>query len=183
MVRSIWLPVLLIVTPLQSALAQVASGPAAGDSVAPLKVFAVVGEIKDKEVDYAAERKDKPTIYVFIQADKFDRPMNRFLKILDAAVSERFAGTYIVAVWLTDDKEKTKDYLPRVQMSVQYQATALTYFPGASSGPADWHVNPDAHITVVVANNAKVTAAFGYQSVNETDAPAVEDVLKKAVGK
>ena len=39
-----------------------------------LKVFDATGPLKDKEVDYAAERKGKPTVYVFIQADKWDRP-------------------------------------------------------------------------------------------------------------
>src|SRR5262249_54559648 len=163
--------------------AQVASGPTIGDPVKPLKVFAVVGEVMDKEGDYTAERKDKPTIYVFIQADKFDRPMNRFLKTLDGKVKEANSEAHVVAVWLTDDKAKTKEYLPRVQMSVQYQTTALTYFTGEKAGPNDWTINADAHITVVVANKAKVAAAFGYQSINETDVPTVEDALKKAIGK
>ena len=58
---------------------EITSGPDKGANVPGLKVFDVTGEFKDKEVDYAAKRKDKPTIYVFIQAEKFDRPMNRFL--------------------------------------------------------------------------------------------------------
>ena len=178
-----WLVVCVALITASLAHAQVASGPTVGDPVKPLKVFAVVGDIMDKELDYAAERKDKPTIYVFIQADKFDRPMNRFLKTLDGRVKEAFSEASIVAVWLTDDQAKTKEYLPRVQMSVQYQTTALTYFAGEKAGPNDWTVNADAHITVVVANKAKVAAAFGYQSINETDVPPVEDALKKAIGK
>ncbi len=165
------------------ARAQVASGPAVGDPVKPLKVVAVVGDIKDKELDYAAERKEKPTIYVFIPAEKFSRPMNRFLKTLDGKVKDANAEAYIVAVWLTDDKEKTKEYLPRLQMSVQYQAMALTYFAGEKSGPNDWNVNADADITVVIANKAKVAATFGFRSINETDVPSVEEALKKAVAK
>lgn len=176
-----WLIVVLAVLPAQKACAQVVSGPAVGDPLKPLKVFAVTGEMKDKEVDYAAERKDRPTIYVFVQSDKFDRPMNRFLKTLDGKVNERYSGACIVAVWLTDDKEKSKEYLPRLQMSVRYQTTALTYYTGEKTGPNDWNINTDAHITVVVTNKAKVTAAFGYRSINDTDVPAVEDALKKAV--
>ena len=49
----------------------------------PLKVFDATGSYKDQEVDYTAERKDQPTIYIFIQADRWDRPMARFLKKLD----------------------------------------------------------------------------------------------------
>ncbi len=50
--------------------ADVPSGPAVGDKVPPLKVFAVTGAVGNKEVDYAAARKDKPTIYNFVQTDK-----------------------------------------------------------------------------------------------------------------
>jgi hypothetical protein len=48
----------------------VSSGPDQGKKVPPLKVFDATGPNKDKEIDYAAERRAKPTIYIFIQADK-----------------------------------------------------------------------------------------------------------------
>ena len=59
-------------------------------------------------------------------------------------------------------------------------ATALTCFTGNKDGPRDWNINGDAHLTVVVVHEGKVAATFGYRSVNETDVPAVRDVLKKA---
>src|SRR5437588_1044902 len=48
---------------LAAALARsgVESGPKEGEKVAPLKVYAVTGDPKDQEVDYAGLRKDKPT--------------------------------------------------------------------------------------------------------------------------
>ncbi|HZU37347.1 MAG TPA: hypothetical protein VFA18_15595 [Gemmataceae bacterium] len=158
----------------------VASGPEKGAKVPALKVHDVTGEYMDKSVDYAAERKDKPTIYLFIRADKFDRPMNRFMKELDKLVKKDFEDTYIVAVWLTEEADKTKEFLPRVQQSVQYEATALTYYPGDKTGPKDWNINLDAHLTAVVANKQKVAAKFAYNSLNETDVPGVRDALKKA---
>jgi hypothetical protein len=157
----------------------VVSGPAAGEKVPALKVFDATGENADKDVDYAAERKDKPTVYLFVRADKFDRPMNRFMKTLDAAVKKDFGDAYVVAVWLTDDVAKAKELLPRVQQSVGYGATALTCYAGGAEGPKGWGVNADAHLTAVLANKGKVAAAFGYRSVNETDVPAVRDALKK----
>ena len=73
----------------QPALAQdMMSGPDKGGAVPALKVFDATGAFKDKETDYAAERKDKLTVYLFISAEKFDRPMNRFMKGLDAAVGK-----------------------------------------------------------------------------------------------
>jgi hypothetical protein len=159
------------------------SGPKAGEKVAALKVFVAVGEPEGKEADLAAERKDGPTIYIFVQADKFTRPMNRFMKILDGEVGKLDDNARMVAVWLTDDADKSKTFLPRVQMSVKYEKTALTVFPGDKSGPQNWGINPDAHITAVVAHQGKVVASFGYLSVNDTDVPKVRDALKKALGK
>src|SRR4051812_47667496 len=97
----------------------IASGPEKGGNAPALSVFDATGEHKDKTIDYAAERKDKPTIYFLVRADKFDRPMNRFMKTLDQAIAKDFKDVYVVAVWLTDDLDKTKAFLPKVQMSVK----------------------------------------------------------------
>src|SRR6516225_5514435 len=93
------------------ARADVASGPKEGEKVATLKVYAVSGEPKDQEVDYAGLRKDNPTVYVFVSAKDFGRPMFRFLKKLDEDLGD---NGLIVAVWLTDDADKSKEYLPRI---------------------------------------------------------------------
>src|SRR5262249_6629233 len=82
------------------ALADVASGPKEGEKVAALKVFVVTGEPKDKDVDYAELRQDKPTIYVFVSAKNFGRPMFRYIKTLEEKVGD---DAMIVAVWLTDN--------------------------------------------------------------------------------
>jgi hypothetical protein len=170
----------LLVVPAFGRAQDVASGPSRGETVPALKVFDLTGEHQGKAVEYAAERKGRPTVYLFVAADKFDRPMNRFLKALDTAAKKDSPDAYLVAVWLTEDKEKTKEYLPRVQQSVRFEATALTCYRGDKTGPKGWGINPDAHLTVVVANQGKVAAVFGYRSVNETDAPAVCKELEKA---
>jgi hypothetical protein len=157
----------------------VVSGPATGQKVPNMKVFDVTGSNQGKDVDYVTERKDRPTVYVFVQADKWDRPMARFLKKLDEAVQKEKKEAAVVAIWLTDDVDKTKEYLPKAQQSLQFQVTALTCFTGEKSGPKDWGVNADAHLTVVVADKQKVAARFGYRSVNETDVPAVQEALQK----
>jgi hypothetical protein len=168
-----------LVPPLQSQ--DVASGPEKGGKVPALKVFDVTGVNKDKEADYAAERKGKPTVYLLINAEKFDRPMNRFMKTLDAIVTKEYEGAYVVAVWLTADADKTKALLARVQQSVHYESTALTLFADAKEGPKGWGVNMDAHLTAVVVNKDKIVATFGYGSINETDVPKVKEALRIAI--
>jgi hypothetical protein len=159
----------------------VASGPEKGEKAPALKVFDATGDHKNTETDYAADRADKPTVYLFVNAEKFDRPMNRFMKTLDGIIKKDFEGVYVVAVWLTGDADKTKELLPRVQQSVQYDVTALTLFTGDKGGPNGWNVNTDAHLTAIVANKGKIAATFGYRSINETDVPKVKEALAKAV--
>jgi hypothetical protein len=158
----------------------VASGPPKGGKVPALKVFDATGPHADKDVDYAAKRGMKPTVYVFVRADRWDRPMARFLKKLDQAVGKEARDAYVVAVWLTENPKKTKEYLPVAQGSLQLEATALTCFTGKGADPRGWNINADAHLTAVVANKQKVAAVFGYRSINETDVPAVRTALTKA---
>lgn len=162
------------------AWADVTSGPKAGDKVEPLKVFAATGEFKDKEVDYSAARKDKPTIYVFI--NEWNRPAARFLKELDTSCKKDSEDVYLVAVWLTDDADKTKDYLPRAQESLKLENTALTLFAD-KNGPNGWGINSSAHVTVVVASKGKTAASFAFVSINETDVPKVIEAIKKTAEK
>ena len=165
------------------ARADVESGPKAGEKMAELKAFAVAGTIENKEVEYAKERGEAPTMYLFVNAEKFSRPMNRFMKTLDGKLAGIDDKAYAVAVWLTGDTDKTKEFLPKVQQSVQYEHTALAVVPGEVAGPKGWAINTDAHLTVVIVVAGKVVKSFAYESVNETDVKDVEEALKKAVKK
>jgi hypothetical protein len=177
--RWLGLPVLLLLT-MSLKAGDVQSGPAVGDKVAALKVFDATGTHKDKEVDYAAERKDKPTVYLFV--NEWNRPTARFLRTLDEALREDADKTYAVAVWLSDNVDRTKEYLPRAQQSLQLQQTALTVFPGEKRGPDGWGLNDMAHLTVVVADkHNKVAATFALVSVNETDVRKVRMAVKKVI--
>jgi hypothetical protein len=169
-----------------AARADVESGPKAGEAVPALKAFGVVGTVEGKEADFAAERKDRPTVYVFVQAEETgipvgSRPAARFLKALDGAVA-KIDGAAVVAVWLGDKAfDKHKEYLPRINMSLAFEKSQLAAFDGPKTGPDGWAVNADAHLTVVVAHQGKVVKSFGFVSVNETDVRPVLAELKKAM--
>jgi hypothetical protein len=168
--------------------ADVESGPQAGEQVPALKVWGVIGSIEGKEADYSAERKEAPTIYLFVKAEDGGipvggRPAARFMKVLDEQ-ADKPEGTAIVAVWLGDKAfDKHKEYLPRINMSLKFERTSLAAFDGDRSGPKGWSVNPDAHLTVVVVHKGRVVKSFAFESVNETDVKPVLDELKKAVEK
>jgi hypothetical protein len=158
--------------------AQTASGPPSGSKVEPLKVAALTGDQAGQEVDFASLRKKQPTLFAFIQANKWDRPVARFLSTLDKELSKDRQDVAIIAVWLTDDLEKTKEYLPRVQQSLNLSQTTLAVYSGDKDGPPAWAINPGAHLTAVVTDNGRVTASFGFRSLNETNVPSVLDKLK-----
>ena len=158
--------------------ADIESGPKVGEKVPALKVHSVVGEHEGKEVDFAGDRKGKTTVYVFIYADKWDRPTARYLKGLDKAASDAGKDAYVVAVWLSEDQDKSKEYLPKAQQSLKFSTTALTVAVDGKNGPSDWIINDRAHVTTVVAKDGKVSARFAYQSLNETDLPEVEKAMK-----
>jgi hypothetical protein len=153
--------------------AQVESGPAAGSSVKAVKAVALIKDEADKEIDFVAQRAEKPTIYVFVQADKWDRPVARFLRVLDQHLKKDREDVQIVAVWLTEDVDMSKTYVPKARESLKLSQTTFAVFPGEKSGPDGWALNNDAHITAVVVEKGKVAASFGYRSVNEKDVPAV----------
>ena len=85
-------------------------------------VFDATGAHKNKNVDYAADRKGNPTVFLFINAQKFDRPMNRFMKTLDGVIVKDFEDAYIVAVWLNGDADKTKQSLNETNVPMVKEA-------------------------------------------------------------
>lgn len=151
------------------------SGLAPGNAVPPLKVNAVAGVSLGDDKDFAAERKEAPTIYVFVQAERFDRPVGRFLKVLDQKLAAVRPDVQVVAVWLTDDVEKSKQYLPVAQQSLKLEATVWSVYPGEKSGPANWNIDIAANVTVVVASQGKAIKSFEYGSINDT---VVREVLQ-----
>lgn len=158
--------------------ADVESGPLADKDVPALKVFAATGASAGKEIDVPVERAKKTTVYAFVQGDRFSRPMARFLKELDGAMKKRGDESEIVSIWLSEDVGKTKEFLPRVQMSLKFEASTLAVYEKDKLGPGDWTINSDADLTVVVATGGKIVKSFGFVSVNETLAPEVEKALK-----
>lgn len=168
------------------AKADLESGPKAGSQVPSLKVFGVVGAVEGKVADFAAERKDVPTVYVFVAAEesglpKGGRPAARFLKMLDEQVGD-CPDAAVVAVWLGDKAfERHKEYLPRFQQSLRLHRTHLAAYGGGVSGPDGWGINPEASLTVVLAHQGKVVRTWAFDSVNETDVRPIMTVLKQAV--
>jgi hypothetical protein len=162
-----------------ASLGDVESGPKVGEKVSALDVFAVVGEVEDKRLDVAKSRKDRRTVYLFVNGEKWDRPIARFIKKLDEALGESKDRATIVAVWISRDVDKTKDYLPLAQQSLKFERTSLFVAAEPVVSPPGWEINADAALTAVLVKDGKVCAVFGYDSANETDVRKVAAAWKK----
>lgn len=156
------------------------SGLKAGEKAPELKAYALVGETRDKTVDYAKERGDLPTVYLFVNAAKFDRPMARYMKELDKKAGDAANQVQMVTVWVGGDFEANKKRIPLIHQSLQFDRSALAAYEGDAPGPNGWGLNPEAHLTTIVVHKGKVIKSFAYQSVNDKDVPAVLTELKKA---
>lgn len=162
-------------------------GPKAGTAVPKLPAFAVTDKVAEKETDLSGERKDDPTVYVFVNADHFKdtnipfgRPAHRFLKTLDEKVGD-VTDAKIVAVWVGGEADKNKEYVPKID---KYYANTVRGVSSAdANGPKDWGLTSTSQLTVVLAHKGKVVKAWALESVNETDVKPVEEALKKATEK
>ncbi len=160
-----------------SAVLRAETGLAPGAEVPELKVAAVAGVVSGEERNFAEDRKEKPTIYVFVQQETFGRPTGRFLSVLDQELAKDRGDVQVIAVWLADDVEKAKEYLPRAQQSLRLSQTVWSVFPGEKTGPAGWNIDVADHVTAVVAEGNKATKSFAYKSVNDTVVPEVLKAL------
>lgn len=156
----------------------VESGPDAGTAIPKLPLLVLLDDNTFSEQDVATDRKEKLSVYAFIQATEWSRPMARFVRGVDKALSEIGGNAHMTAIWLTADQEESKRYLPRGRDALKLKATTFAVHPGDKQGPKDWNVNSRAFITIVIARDAKTVKSFAFVSVNETDVPAVSKTLQ-----
>jgi hypothetical protein len=157
------------------------SGPTVGEVVPKLKVTMVTGDQAGQEVDATEVRGERPTVYLFVPADRFDRSVAGYLKKIDEALGKEGKESGAVVIWYSDTPEATRDYLARVQMSLKFAHSAVGVFPSLATPPDGWVLHQRAVMTAVVVRGRKVRAKFGYGSVNATVASEVVDALEKAL--
>lgn len=155
------------------------SGPPKGAKLPKLKVVVAQEALREAE-DLAEKRKDKPTIFVFIPKENWERPTARFLRAVDEQLEHVHQGKLVV-VWIAENSvEENAEYLRKVSNSLMTSRTTWTVFHGEAGELGDWEINPDTNATVVVASEGKVLKSVGFRQVNEGDA---KDFIKLLTGK
>jgi hypothetical protein len=162
---------------------EVESGPAVGEKTPAITVRVVTNGQAAEPADVVKERAEHPTVYVLLPADKFDRPGARYVKGIDAAVSQlqrTQPNAGLVVIWLTDDVAAGVRRVAQIQGSLQL--TAGNWAVCSSTSPEGWGLHERAAVTAVIAAKEKVLARFGYDSVNETDLAKFEAAFKPLGG-
>ena len=169
---ALWLPIFL-------AGDSFPSGPPVGDKLGDFKSHAVFGPDAGKEFKLLDKIKASPTLVIFVH--KITRPGLQFLRPVDkyAAENDKLASH---VVWLSEDKDKTEEFLKRAEKSLNLQTPVSICLEG-KDGPAAYGLNDKVKMTVLIAKDGKVVANFALVDPNATDSRKVVVALAKALGK
>ena len=157
-----------------------AEDAATGAAVKPLKVELLQSDGSYSQIDATQASETKPIVYLLIPSARWDRPVARFMKTLDEKLSGYSATAEVRAIWLSAEPDATKEYLPRVQQSLQLQKTTLGVYADAE-GPEGWQPGGDIQMVAIVVHRGKMAARFAFGSVNETDVPQVGEAVAKSL--
>jgi len=155
------------------------SGPQVGDKLTEFKVLGFSGPQEGKEFEVLGQAKGKPMLLIFVH--KITRPALRFLRPVDErGAREETLASHVV--WLSEDRDKTLDFLKRASKSLNLQAPMSISVDG-KDGPAAYGLNDKVTLTVVLAKEGKVVANFALVDPNEKDAPKVLAAIEQLAGK
>lgn len=157
-----------------------ADDTAIGTTIKSLRVELLQSDGSYLQIDAATAANDKPIVYLLIPANRWDRPVARFMKTLDEKLSGYSAAAEIRAIWLSAEPDATKEYLPRAQQSLQLQKTRLGVY-GDAEGPEGWQLGGNVQLVAIVVHRGKIAARFPFGSVNETDVPQVGEAVAKSL--
>lgn len=161
--------------------AQVESGPKPGAKAEPFRSYVTTGNNPNRSADVVAEAKGGPAVFLFVQSERWTRPVARFLKKLDTALEDGVPGAEVasaVAVWLTDDADAAKQYQPRAQTSLMLTKTVLSVFEGPRTGPEGWSLYDDTPLTAVVVKGGKVVKSVTMGVMDEPNVSPLVEALK-----
>ncbi len=155
------------------------SGPQVGDELKDFRIHGMFGPQADKEFRLIKDVEKKPTLVIFVQ--KMTRPALRLMRPVDefAAKEEKLSKHF---VFVTDDTDKTKEFLKRAEKSLNLQSPIGICLEG-KDGPPAYGLNDQVAMTIVIAKDGRVVANFALVDPNETDARKVNQAIAKALSK
>jgi hypothetical protein len=156
------------------------SGPQVGERLAPLQVTLAYGGETGHKTEFISQSGGKPTLLVVVNGA--NRPAAGLTRVLmHYAEMQPAADLFAGIVWLTDDASGAEKYFQQAASWWGVQAPVGITVDGAE-GPGSYGFNRNVNVTVLVANEKRVTANFALVQPSLTDVPKILDEVVKLTG-
>jgi hypothetical protein len=160
--------------------AELKSGLQEGESLDPFQVEKVAGAVNDnvevgKHLCYRCMLGNKPVVMVW--ARKSDKNLADLVKQLDKKVAENSDQKLSSFVNLIgDDADKLKAEAKELATKNKVENVAIVVPEENENGPAEYKINPEAELTVLIYRDGKVAANHAVAS-GKVDKKAIETIV------
>ena len=160
---------------------EVLSGPQPGEKLTPFTVRGVFGDASGTNIELAPDDHRGPTVLVFIH--QTTRPALAISRLISKFSASRVEYKLQAAViFLTDDVNATETWMHSAEKALPAEA-AVGISPDGIEGPAAYQLNQKAALTVLVANDQKVTANFALLDPDVSmDLPEILQAIAEVTG-
>ena len=157
------------------------SGPQAGEELPPLSARVVFGDDAGDLVNITHDVGDSPLLLVFVH--QVTRPAIGLTRLLMAYANQKKAdGLKSGLIFLSADATETEAWMRRARHALPAGVRPLIS-PDGIDGPGAYGLNRKMTLTVLVANEGKVTANFPLiQPSIQADAPQIGHAVIKVLG-
>ena len=145
------------------------SGPQPGEPLSAFQIISVYGDEAGKEVDPVDMAGGKPLLLVFVH--NLTRPGAALMRGL-ASFAQQQEGAASAIVWLDDDRAEAEDYLTRAKKSLNFVGPVGVSVDGGE-GPGSYGLNRNVELTVIIADDNKVTSNYALVQPSVTEGPKI----------
>jgi len=148
------------------------SGPQVGEALPAFEVTSLAGESAGEVFNPVSDAKGQPIVLVFIH--ELTRPGFGLMRAVTKFSAERIdKGMNVAVVFLTDDATETAKWAKNVQRLFSENVKYGMFMKG-KEGPGSYGLNRNVIVTVLVADQGKVTGNFALvQPQLQVDGPAI----------
>jgi hypothetical protein len=165
--------------------AEVTSGLKAGEPIGPFNVTKLAGAESDgvkvgNNLCYRCKNGSRPQVMVFTRSA--DSKVVALVNKLDEHVSKNSDKQLRVFVnYLGDSKDAASEGAKKLAADSKAANVPFVVPNEFENGPEDYGLNAKAEITVMVANEGKVTQSIAFSKASDLDLAAVEKAVEKAL--
>ena len=157
------------------------SGPQVGERILPFKARIALGTLAGQELDIVKQAGGKPIVLLFVH--EFNRPSVGLTRIvMNYAAKRSTDGLHAGVVCLSDDATETEKVLQRAAHALPTKIPLAVSLDG-KEGPGAYGLNRNVTLTLLVAQDNKVTANFALvQPSVQADVPRIVKAIVDVLG-